>query len=277
MRSAAALGTVRRASSRSAGATGRGTASPARHPPLELHLGGFLAARRRLEVGFLLEAADGRDQAAREQPDPGVVVAHRLAVAHALDRDAVLGALELALERQEILVGFELGIALDGDEQPPECAAQLGLGLLELLKRGGVVDQLGRGLDAGHAGPRLGDLLQHGALLGREALDGLDQVRHEIGAALVDVLHLRPLLVDELLLGHELVVDADGPADAADDDEDDHAEDDQSSFHAGQYTSLSEWARAQAARRSMTAAANASVPSVPPRSRVLQPAASARL
>src|SRR5262249_53912258 len=142
MRSAAAPGTVRRASSRSAGATGRSTAVPTRRPPLELHLGGFLAARRRLEVGLLLEAANGRDQAAREQADPGVVVAHRLAVAHALDRDAVLGALQLALERQEVLVGLELGIALDGDEQAAERAAQLGLGLLEFLKRGGIVDQL---------------------------------------------------------------------------------------------------------------------------------------
>src|SRR5690242_16446674 len=107
MRSVAAPGTVRRASSRSAGATGRSTARPARSPPLELHLGGFLASRRRLEVGLLLEAADGGDQAAREEPDPGVVVAHRLAVAHPFHRDAVLGALQLALERQEVLIGLE--------------------------------------------------------------------------------------------------------------------------------------------------------------------------
>ena len=44
-----------------------------------------------------------------------------------------------------------------------------------------------------------GHLRQHGALLGREALDRLHQVRDEVGAALVDVLHLRPLLVDVLL------------------------------------------------------------------------------
>ena len=51
------------------------------------------------------------------------------------------------------------------------------------------------------------------AFLGGEALDRLDEVRDEVGAALVDVLHLRRLLVDVLLQGHQLVVDADAPDD----------------------------------------------------------------
>src|SRR5690349_20944165 len=141
IRRAAAPGAARMASSRRAGARRRSTIPrPAR--PLELHLGGFLGAGGGLEVGLLLEAAQRGHQAPGEEPDPGVVVAYRLAVAHALDRDAVLGSLELALQREEVLVGLELRIALDGDQQPAQRATQLGLRLLELLERGRVVDQL---------------------------------------------------------------------------------------------------------------------------------------
>src|SRR5712691_6744830 len=133
MRRAAAPGPARKASSSSAGAMRRSTRAPPRRP-LELHLGGFLGARSGLEVGLLLEPAQRGHHAAGKESQPGIVVAHRLAVAHALDRDAVLGALQLALERQEVLVGLELGIALDGDEQPPERATQLRLRLLELAE-----------------------------------------------------------------------------------------------------------------------------------------------
>src|SRR6266478_4414727 len=66
---------------------------------------------------------------------------------------------------------------------------------------------------------RLRHLLEHGALLGGEALDRLDEVRDEVGAALVDVLDLRPLLVDELLAAHQLVVDPDAPPQTTDDDD----------------------------------------------------------
>src|SRR5215471_11491936 len=101
---------------------------------LELHLGRLLTAWRRLEIGLLLEAAERGHDAAGEQPEPGVVVAHGLVEAHALDGDAILGALELALQGEEVLVGLELGIPLDGDEQPAQGAAQLGLRVLELLE-----------------------------------------------------------------------------------------------------------------------------------------------
>src|SRR5258706_15463524 len=95
---------------------------PFQPPALELHLGRLLAAGRRLEEGLVLEAAEGGDEAAGEEAQPRVVVAHRLVEAHALHRDAVLRALELALEREEVLVGLEIGIALDRDEQAAERA-----------------------------------------------------------------------------------------------------------------------------------------------------------
>src|SRR5207244_5905551 len=74
---------------------------------------------------------------------------------------------------------------------------------------------------------------QHGAFLGGKALHGLDEVRDQVGAALVNVLDLRPLLVDVLLGPHERVVDADGPDhDPEDDEADDGQRDDEPSPHA---------------------------------------------
>src|SRR3546814_4822631 len=49
--------------------------------------------------------------AAGNGPELGVVDAHRLDEVAARDRDAILRAFELRLERQEILVGLQVGIA----------------------------------------------------------------------------------------------------------------------------------------------------------------------
>ena len=76
---------------------------------------------------------------------------------------------------------------------------------------------------------RARDLLQHGALLRREALHGLDEVRNEVGASLVDVLHLGPLLVDALIEDDELVVHRDRPRGDTADEDDDHDQGDQES------------------------------------------------
>jgi len=69
---------------------------------------------------------------------------------------------------------------------------------------------------------RAGDFLQHRALLRREPLHGLDEVGNEVGAALVDVLHLRPLFADTLVEDDELVVHGNGPGADADDQNRDH-------------------------------------------------------
>src|SRR5258705_574796 len=115
-------------------ATGAWPASQSRAGrALELHLRRRLAARRRLEVGLLPKAAQGGHEAARKQPEPRIVLAHRLVVAPALDGDAVFRALELALQRQKVLVGFQVGVALDGDEKAAQRPAQLALCLLALL------------------------------------------------------------------------------------------------------------------------------------------------
>src|SRR5882724_6630480 len=71
---------------------------------LELHLRHLLAARRRLEESLLLEAANPRHDTPREEAEAGIVVFHGLVEAHPLDGDAIFRTLELALERQEVLV-----------------------------------------------------------------------------------------------------------------------------------------------------------------------------
>jgi hypothetical protein len=57
---------------------------------------GRLAARRGLEIAPRAEAPEPGGEAGREPLDGGVVLAHRLVVAAALDRDPVLGSLALA-------------------------------------------------------------------------------------------------------------------------------------------------------------------------------------
>src|SRR5262245_50595195 len=101
----------------------RDTARPsARIEPLELHL--------RVALGIL---ADGEllhrlvALVERRRPDHagkgaqfGVVGAHRLDVVAPRHRDAVLGALELRLQREEVLVRLEIGIALGHGDQAAE-------------------------------------------------------------------------------------------------------------------------------------------------------------
>src|SRR5262245_63940809 len=84
-----------------------------------------LAAGRRLEVRSSPEAPEGGHDARGEALDGRVVGAHDLVVAAPFDGDPVLRPLELALERQEVLVRLEVRVALDHREEPAEGAAQL--------------------------------------------------------------------------------------------------------------------------------------------------------
>ena len=88
-----------------------------------LHLIGGDVERRHLLGGRIEE---GPPQAAREGRQLGIVDAHRIDVVAPRNRDAVLGALDLALQREEVLARLDVGIALDDREQPPERAAELG-------------------------------------------------------------------------------------------------------------------------------------------------------
>src|ERR1039458_7771017 len=68
-------------------------------------------------------------------PEYGVVVLHRDNVIAARHGDAILGAFELRLKREEILIRLEVGVGLGYREQAAERATDGGLVLLELVKR----------------------------------------------------------------------------------------------------------------------------------------------
>src|SRR4029450_305847 len=209
-----------------AGGRTSATARTTARSRLEFHLGRSGRVGRRLEERPGLKAGEPGNERAREEAEAGALVARGLIELPALYGDPVLGSLELALQGQEVLVRLELGVALDGDQQARQGARELALRLLELLQRLGILQRFRRELDRGGAGPRLRHLFQHRALLRRETLDGLDQVRYQVGPALIHVLHLRPLLVDVLIEPDELVVDGDRPqGDSA--HEDDQNQDDQ--------------------------------------------------
>src|SRR5262249_22615987 len=104
---------------------------------LELDLRPDLSSGGRLEGRVCTEAPERRTEAAGEAPNRRVVGADRLVEAAPLGRHAVLDALQLVLERQEVLVRLELRIALHGHQQAAQCTSQLALRLLELPEQCG--------------------------------------------------------------------------------------------------------------------------------------------
>ena len=164
------------------------------------------------EVRLLLVAEHHRRQIVREGADADVVVLHRLDVAVARHRDAVFGAFELRHQVAKQRVGFELRIVLGHDQQSRQRAGEFALGGLEFLERGGIVEHFRRRLDAADLGAGIGDAEQHVLFLLRKALHRIDEVGHQIGAALVLVDDLRPARLDLLVIGLDRVVAAIGQA-----------------------------------------------------------------
>src|SRR5512138_301489 len=181
------------ASASSATAAARVKGFPAPLPPSELHLRRLLRALRgRGELRLRRLLVEQRVRPARRRDrDEVVELLDLLDVAAPGDRDPVLGALELSLQVAEVLVRLELRVVLGDREQPAERAPQLALRRLELLHvlRRELVDvELHRGrLRAG-----VHHLVERLPLVRRVALHRLDEVRHEVGAALVLVLDLAP-------------------------------------------------------------------------------------
>src|SRR5262245_565744 len=134
-----------------------------------------------------------------------VVLPHRVDVIAPRHGDAVLRAFELRLQRKEVLIRFEIGIAFRDCEQPSERAGELLLRLLEALERFRIVEDVGRKLHLRGTGAGICDLFEHLPLLRRVALHGLDQIGNEIGAALVLVEHVRPLRLGGLLKARDVV------------------------------------------------------------------------
>ena len=81
------------------------------------HLGGLLGdgeVLHRLRIGI----EDRAPPASGDGPDLGVVVLDRGDVVAPGDGDTVLGALELRLQREEVLVRLQVRIVLDDRQQP---------------------------------------------------------------------------------------------------------------------------------------------------------------
>lgn len=179
------------------------------------------------EVALLLEAADAGDDAVGEAAQLGVVFLHLLVELATLRGDAVLGALQLLLQVEESLRGGELGVALDGDlDAVGHGLAEAVLSLLEGLDLlfGEV---LGVDLDFLYTRAGLDDLGEHALLIVGGTLDGVDELRDEVHATFVDVLHLAPCLLHLLVVFDEAVVDTDTP-DEEDGHEGHNADDDDS-------------------------------------------------
>src|SRR3569833_1065225 len=181
---------------------------------VEADRGRVLRARRRREQrhghGTGIEGAGpGRG---REPAQGGVVVLDRLIDVVARHGDAMLGAFQLVRQAHEGRVGLQVGIALLHHEQAAERGAQGPLRLVVFGQLGGVRD-LGRvDLDAGGAGAGRGHADQHALLLRGGALHRVDQVRHQVGAALVFVLDVGPARLGGLFLGRDGVDAATGQA-----------------------------------------------------------------
>src|SRR3984885_14141155 len=163
-----------------------------------------LVLHREVRLHRILE--DHRGEIGRERAQRHVVLLHGLDIAIARHRDAILGALELRLQIAKILIRFQLRVVFADCDQALQRLRQLSLRGFKFLKRLRVVDQLRSRLDGADLGARLGDADQHFLLLGRKPLDGVDQVRHQIGPALVLVDHFRPGRLDGLILLLNLVV-----------------------------------------------------------------------
>src|SRR5262245_48065623 len=149
-----------------------------------------------LEIRPLGEAEEQRDLVRREAVDGRVEIAdHRVVVApRALD--GLLDRGQRGLQISEALVRLEVGIGLGERKELPERAGQLVLGL-----RAGF----GR-LRRHRRTARADDLIERAPLVRRVALDRLDQVGHQVGAALELHVDVRPRLLGPLPQPDELVV-----------------------------------------------------------------------
>jgi hypothetical protein len=147
-----------------------------------------------------LVAEDLRGHIVREGADHPVVCLHRLHVAVACHGDAVLGAFQLRLQVLEQAVGLQLRIVLADHHQPRQRIAQLALRGLELLQLLRIVQRIGVDLQAADLGAGFGHFDEDLLLVLGVALDRIDQVRHQVGAALVLVQHFGPGCLDRLVL-----------------------------------------------------------------------------
>src|SRR5215510_1733946 len=165
-----------------------------------------------LEVLPLGEPEELRDLVRRKAVDRGVEVAHDRVVVAARALDRLLELRERALEVSKALVSLQIGVRLGEREQLSQGAGQLVLGLRARL---GGLRRHGRAAGAHH-------LVERAALVRRVAPHRLDQVGHQVGAALELHVDVRPRFLGSLAQAHELVVRHHDGHDEAHEDEQEH-------------------------------------------------------
>src|SRR5882724_1571409 len=147
----------------------------------------LLRALGRLQRLRRREHEEVGDEVAREALAADVVVHHRVVVALARERDPVLGARQLFLQREHVLVGLQLRVRLDDGEQPPERARQPRLRLgqpAHRLRAAGCARRALRGLHGARAGRD--DRVERLALVRHVSFGRL----HEVGDQVVAPLEL---------------------------------------------------------------------------------------
>ena len=137
------------------------------------------------------------------------MAAHRFGVTFAFGGDAVFGAFELRLERHEVLVGLEVGISFGDGQEFAQCCGEFALRVLEFLQRR-LVEVLGVDVDRGSLCAGFDHGLECFAFVRGISFHGVHEVGDEVGAALVHVFNLSPLLVGVLTFLHQRVVVARG-------------------------------------------------------------------
>ena len=131
-------------------------------------------------------------QVVGEGADGGVEDPHCLVVPNPGHVDPVFRAFELVLEIEEVLIGLEVGIALNHHHQTGEGGGKASLRFLEFGKGLGVIDHFGPGLDGADLGPRLGYGGEGFFLVGRVGLYRFHQIGDEICPPLVGGFHIAP-------------------------------------------------------------------------------------
>jgi len=130
---------------------------------------------------------------------------HAIDVVAARDRNAIFGAFELRLQREEILVRLQVRIPLDRDQQPSESAGKRVLRILVFFELGRIRHGRGVNLDLACLGAGLGHLCQHLAFLRRIALHRLHEIGNQVGTTLVLVLYIRPLRLRAFIISRDVV------------------------------------------------------------------------
>src|SRR5436309_5905065 len=164
----------------------------------------LLRALGRLQRLRRREHEEVGDEVAREALAADVVVHHRVVVALARERDPVLGARQLFLQREHVLVGLQLRVRLDDGEQPPERARQPRLGLgqpAHRLRAAGCARRALRGLHGARAGRD--DRVERLALVRHVSFGRLHEVGDQVVAPLELHVDLREGVAEPVAQGDE--------------------------------------------------------------------------